>query len=189
MATPIPDNRAELSLADVLTATGGELLSGDRGAVVRGVTTDTRGDVKGKLFVALAGESFDGHEFVARAVRAGATAALVSRDFEVLGDVAVVRVADTLTALGDLAGFHRAMLHLPRLAWVRLVALCPGLAARGRKPPETHYLLIRLLSCQSRVRDCEISEIGKRVYVRQPNLSISIISSSLHNTRLGDHHL
>ncbi|MCA9595123.1 MAG: UDP-N-acetylmuramoyl-tripeptide--D-alanyl-D-alanine ligase [Myxococcales bacterium] len=107
MATPIPDNRAELSLADVLTATGGELLSGDRGAVVRGVTTDTRGDVKGKLFVALAGESFDGHEFVARAVRAGATAALVSRDFEVLGDVAVVRVADTLTALGDLAGFHR----------------------------------------------------------------------------------
>ena len=43
------------------------------------VTTDTRGLIRGDLFVALKGERFDGHDFVADALGAGAVAALVER--------------------------------------------------------------------------------------------------------------
>ena len=45
-----------------------------------GVTFDSRAVGKGDLFVALAGETHDGHDFVADALARGAAAAVVSRD-------------------------------------------------------------------------------------------------------------
>jgi UDP-N-acetylmuramoyl-tripeptide--D-alanyl-D-alanine ligase len=106
MATPIPENRVELTLAEIARATGGEVRAG-RETIVRGVTTDSRGDVRGKLFVALEGENFDGHAFVADAARGGADAVMVSRNVDVPTGVAVVRVGSTLPALGALARFQR----------------------------------------------------------------------------------
>ena len=47
------------------------------------VTTDSRSVGAGDLFVALAGERFDGHGFVAEAMRRGAAAALTSRRVEI----------------------------------------------------------------------------------------------------------
>ncbi len=41
-------------------------------AQVQGITTDSRAIVPGNLFVALKGERYDGHEFVARAKELGA---------------------------------------------------------------------------------------------------------------------
>jgi len=63
-----------------------------------GVTFDSRAVGKGDLFFALAGESTDGHGFVADALSRGAAAAVVSRD--VAGaEGRVVKVADTMKAL------------------------------------------------------------------------------------------
>lgn len=104
MATPIPGNDAPFSLKEAARATGGELF-GDADHV-QGVTTDSRGDLAGKLFVALEGERFDGHDFVKAAVRAGAAAVLVSREVDA-GAAAVLRVPSTLDALGALARLHR----------------------------------------------------------------------------------
>ncbi|HEX6832161.1 MAG TPA: UDP-N-acetylmuramoyl-tripeptide--D-alanyl-D-alanine ligase, partial [Rudaea sp.] len=73
---------------------------------VRGVFTDTRKARPGALFVALAGEQFDGHAFVAQAKAAGASAALVTRVQPV--EMTQVVVADTQIALGDLASAIRA---------------------------------------------------------------------------------
>lgn len=106
MATPIPENRVELELGEIARATSGEARRG-REQAVHGVTTDSRQDVSGKLFVALTGEHFDGHEFVADVARRGAAAVLVSRDVDVPSHVGVVRVRDTLAALGAVARFHR----------------------------------------------------------------------------------
>lgn len=105
MASSLPENRAEFSIAEIAAITSGVLKNAAFGAVT-GVTTDTRADVEGKLFVALSGERFDGHEFVVDAVKAGAAAVLVEREVPVLG-VPVIRVASTLTALGQLAHAHR----------------------------------------------------------------------------------
>ncbi|HEX4335882.1 MAG TPA: UDP-N-acetylmuramoyl-tripeptide--D-alanyl-D-alanine ligase [Polyangiaceae bacterium] len=108
MATPIPANTARFTLAEVVQATGGTCRSGTPELVVEGVTTDSRGDVRGKLFVALSGEHFDGHRFAADVAAAGARAVLVAkgRGADVAG-AAVVEVDDTLVALGSLARLHR----------------------------------------------------------------------------------
>src|SRR5882724_9848577 len=109
MATPIPANTARFTVAEVAQATAGKCVRGSAELVVQGVTTDSRADAGGKLFVALEGEHFDGHRFAADAVRAGATALLVQRGaaLDVGADAAVVEVDDTLVALGALARTHR----------------------------------------------------------------------------------
>jgi len=88
-----------LKLSDIASWTRGRLHGAD--AEMRGVFTDTRKPQAGALFVALAGENFDAHDFVAAARQAGAAAAVVSRPLEL--DMPQVVVADTLLALGDIA--------------------------------------------------------------------------------------
>jgi hypothetical protein len=60
---------ARLSLTEVLEATGGELRSLGRCTGFAGVTTDTRGIENGELFVAVKGETRDGHDFLEDAAR------------------------------------------------------------------------------------------------------------------------
>ncbi|MFI5238591.1 MAG: UDP-N-acetylmuramoyl-tripeptide--D-alanyl-D-alanine ligase [Gemmatimonadales bacterium] len=72
------------------------------------VSTDTRSIRAGDVFVALAGERFDAHDFVSVAIEAGARAVVISHPVEVPAhDAAVYLVDDTLLALGDLARFRR----------------------------------------------------------------------------------
>jgi len=74
------------------------------------VSTDTRTVGPGDLFVALAGERFDGHDFVAEAFARGAAGAVVHSEPRGLapGDESrLFRVEDTLVALGALARFRR----------------------------------------------------------------------------------
>ncbi|HET7620636.1 MAG TPA: UDP-N-acetylmuramoyl-tripeptide--D-alanyl-D-alanine ligase [Gemmatimonadaceae bacterium] len=77
-------------------------------APIAGISTDTRDIRPGDCFVALAGERFDAHDFLAGAVAQGASALVVSRpgDYAALG-VPVFRVGDTLMALGALARYRR----------------------------------------------------------------------------------
>jgi len=84
-----------------------------------GVSTDSRHIVTGELFVALRGENFDGHDFVAAAQARGAVAALVAADaaesLQALG-LPLLVVADTRLALGALAADWRARFALPLIA-------------------------------------------------------------------------
>ena len=70
-----------------------------------GITTDSRQIVPGMLFAALAGQTFDGHDYLQQAMDLGAVAALVDRD--VPADLPVLKVKDVLAALGILAGHWR----------------------------------------------------------------------------------
>lgn len=88
-----------LALSQIAAWTGGRLSGADRR--IDAVATDTRKLVAGSLFVALRGERYDGHEFVAAAAAAGALALLVER--EVASALPQVRVNDTGQALADLA--------------------------------------------------------------------------------------
>jgi UDP-N-acetylmuramoyl-tripeptide--D-alanyl-D-alanine ligase len=80
-------------------------LSGSPDAVVTGaVTLDSRSVSTGDLFVAVAGERVDGHDFLGAAAAAGAVAALCSRPD---GALPCVVVPDPVVALGRLAaGVH-----------------------------------------------------------------------------------
>jgi UDP-N-acetylmuramoyl-tripeptide--D-alanyl-D-alanine ligase len=90
--------------------TGGRLLRGSPDALFGGVSTDTRGDLAGRLFVALIGATHDAHAFLAQALAGGATGLLVSRPDAVPAGAgaSVIAVADTTRALGALAAGHRA---------------------------------------------------------------------------------
>ncbi|HEY1088660.1 MAG TPA: UDP-N-acetylmuramoyl-tripeptide--D-alanyl-D-alanine ligase [Archangium sp.] len=80
------------------------------------VCTDSRQLSKDCLFVALKGERFDAHDFLAQAVNDGAEG-LVVMEGRAAGleglDVAVYEVKDTLHALGRLARFHRDRFDIP----------------------------------------------------------------------------
>ena len=98
------------TIADVATAVDGRV-TGDAARTVSGVAVDSRSVRPGDLFVALSGDSVDGHAFVGRALDAGAGGALVSRDWASSagatapgGSEALIAVADTRQALLDLAG-------------------------------------------------------------------------------------
>ena len=73
-----------------------------------GVSTDTRALRAGDLFVALRGERFDGHAFLAQAKAAGAAAAMVDHAYGGEFPLPVAVVDDTRLALGALAHAWRA---------------------------------------------------------------------------------
>lgn len=99
------------TLAQVLLATGGRFLAGSTGAVFARVVTDSRAVEPGDLFVALIGENFDGHDFVAQALKQGAAGLVVSRPPAAPSRAAVILVADTQRALGDLAHYRRMQME------------------------------------------------------------------------------
>lgn len=80
------------------------------------VSTDTRTMPAGALFVALAGEHFDAHAFLAEAARAGAAGAVVRTGTAPVGGLALYEVPDTLRALGDLARYRRRSIPGPVIA-------------------------------------------------------------------------
>jgi UDP-N-acetylmuramoyl-tripeptide--D-alanyl-D-alanine ligase len=91
-----------------------------RGNLARGVATfgrvwtDTRTIEPGDLFVALVGERFDAHDFLAEAVAKGAAGLVVSRAKNTLGlGVPIFEVSDTLVALGALATYRRRTWNKP----------------------------------------------------------------------------
>jgi UDP-N-acetylmuramoyl-tripeptide--D-alanyl-D-alanine ligase len=104
LATPIPQNRARFTLGELAAATGGRLVELAADATVEGVSTDSRTLEAGQLFVAVRGESHDGHRFVEEARRRGAVA-LVAADAALSGARLEVD-GDTLTALGAIARAH-----------------------------------------------------------------------------------
>jgi UDP-N-acetylmuramoyl-tripeptide--D-alanyl-D-alanine ligase len=81
--------------------------------MVTGVSQDTRTLKPGDLYVAIRGEQFDGHAFVADAFAKGAAGALVDDGFE-SADHPVLQVPDTIAGLQDLArGYRRTWAGMP----------------------------------------------------------------------------
>lgn len=101
---------------EVIQATSAQALGRNRPTSFQAVETDTRTLTPGALFVALVGERFDAHQFVVDAVKAGAGALVVAKGRALPGlpdDFPRYEVQDTLTALGDLARWHRKRFRIP----------------------------------------------------------------------------
>ena len=105
---------ALMKLSEAARALPGRLVGPDVG--IRGVTTDSRRVAAGDLFVALVGERFDGHDYVAEAMRRGAAAALVSREVKDAAPCSQLVVDDTKAALGRLAAHWREKFSMPLVA-------------------------------------------------------------------------
>jgi UDP-N-acetylmuramoyl-tripeptide--D-alanyl-D-alanine ligase len=76
------------------------------------ISTDTRKISADSLFFALKGDKFDANTFAAQAIEAGAAYAVIDNPAYQLNEKYVV-VDDVLTALQDLARYHRRQLDIP----------------------------------------------------------------------------
>jgi len=110
---------------EIISATGG---TGPVGWSATGVSIDSRSVAAGDLFVALKGDNFDGHDFVADALKRGAAGALVSRKPEGLAaDAPLIVVPETLAALTELGRAGRARSR------ARVIAVTGSVGKTGTK--------------------------------------------------------
>ncbi|MBK9139756.1 MAG: UDP-N-acetylmuramoyl-tripeptide--D-alanyl-D-alanine ligase [Verrucomicrobia bacterium] len=107
-----------LTLHEIAASCGGRLVQGAPEQEVRRVVIDSRQVQPGDLFVAIAGERFDGHDFATEAVRRGAAALLGERGKwgGRAGAGALILVEDSRRALAEVAAYHRLRFRLPVVA-------------------------------------------------------------------------
>ncbi|HXC99423.1 MAG TPA: UDP-N-acetylmuramoyl-tripeptide--D-alanyl-D-alanine ligase [Verrucomicrobiae bacterium] len=101
----------------VAEACAGELRSGSPGLLVGQICSDSRQAQAGDLFFAIAGNHFDGHDYLAEAARKGAVA-VVAEHGRIPADLpcAVIAVDNPRKALGRLAERYRMDFTLPVIA-------------------------------------------------------------------------
>ena len=129
-----------LTAADVAASAGGDVVHGDRTAVIGRIVIDSRTLEAGDCFVALAGERFDGHDFVADVLARGAGAVVVSRDLPegpLPAGAVVIRVDDTTEALQDVA--HEVRLR----SGARVVAITGSAGKTTTKEVAAEFLSSR----------------------------------------------
>ena len=108
---------ASFKVSEIIKCTGGTLLQGSPQARVRGVSTSSFGVKKGELFIAIIGKKHDAHDFIPEAIKKKAAGVIVSRECAVRpSSIAVIKVADTTKALGDIARMHRQRFSIPVIA-------------------------------------------------------------------------
>ena len=84
-----------------------------KAVILSRVGTDSRSVNAGELFVALAGERFDAHDFLSDVAQAGASAVLISNPEKCPQNLPAICVADTRVGLGQLAKAWRALHNIP----------------------------------------------------------------------------
>ncbi len=95
-----------MDVRTIAEITGGHLMQNGASVELQGFSTDSRTLQPGELFIPLRGDNFDGHDYMNQAIQNGAAACLSE---EMIGGllVPVIKVNDTLKALGDLAAAMR----------------------------------------------------------------------------------
>lgn len=160
---------------DELEAAMGGRLFGSQPRPVYGIAIDSRTTKQGDLFFAIKGDQFDGHDFVTKAFRQGASLAVVSEDkLPALGRMAgpFLVVADVLEAMRKLGAAARARSEARIVAVTGSVGktstkelLAMGLASEGRvhasiKSFNNHWGVPLTLARMPRDAEYGIFEIG-----------------------------
>jgi len=107
-------------IAELLKATNGKLLIGNKDSIIKGISIDSRTVKPNEAFIAIKGANFDGHNYIDEAIAKGAKAVVVKSPGQAVtrspGRVSFIRVRDTTIALGDIAKFHRDKFKIPIIA-------------------------------------------------------------------------
>ena len=103
-----------LTVREILKATSGKFLAGEKDIKLKELSTDTRALTKGSLFVPLVGKRYDGHDYISKAFKNGASAVLTEKKIKNIPPAkAVIVVKDTLKALQQIALLHRKRFKIP----------------------------------------------------------------------------
>ncbi len=106
----------------IVSATGGELLTGNLTQMIKNVTIDSREQAELALFVPIIGEKTDGHKYVSGALNCGAKALFMQKESvyreEILAlakaaEASVIAVENTVNALQRFASWYRGQFNIP----------------------------------------------------------------------------
>lgn len=103
----------QMTVMDVVQATGGRLLCGEESLPLGHISIDSREVKAGDLFVPLIGEHSDAHRFLDQVLARGAGAVLTSEHDRMEDSHAWIRVEDTKKALQAVGAYYRNRLKLP----------------------------------------------------------------------------
>lgn len=121
-------------------AVGGQLVGGDASRTIAGFSIDSRTLAPGDVFFAIRGERFDGHVFVADAIRAGAAGVIVSSSSaapSATQGAAIILVDDTIGALQALGS------HVRRVSGTKVVAVTGSAGKSTTKEITAEFLSAR----------------------------------------------
>ena len=105
----------QITTSQMASAVNG-VLYGSGDVTVSSVSTDSRSIEAGQWFIPIAGDRFDGHDYLEKALDAGAAGCFCARLPEhIREDKVYILVEDTKKALGDLAGWYRGLFDLPMI--------------------------------------------------------------------------
>ena len=100
-------------LSQIAAWSGGRVVGGNPAVPVTNISSDSRALKPGDLFIAIRGEKFDGHDYLADAARLGAAGAIVEREIAGLpASFSLIVVADSVRGLQSLASAYRTTLRL-----------------------------------------------------------------------------
>jgi UDP-N-acetylmuramoyl-tripeptide--D-alanyl-D-alanine ligase len=197
-----------LDLDTICRQINGELM-GDNRVVVNGISTDSRLISPGSLFVALKGENFDGHDYVAQAFAKGAAAAVVERNEtwtpESLRGKGLIKVPDTLLGLQKIAACWRTNFAIPLIAITGsvgktttkdLIASCLGITYNTLKTQGNYNndiglpLTLLRLNEEHQAAVVEMAmrqrgEIGRLSRIAKPTVAVIINAEPVHLETLG----
>lgn len=180
-------------------------------SVIQGVTSDSRSLKPGNVFIALRGDTHDGHDFTSHAARAGASILIVERDDAAPIDahergVGVLKVADTRKALLRLGAACRKTLDTTRViavagsngktTTVRLLHSVLSTRLRGTASPKSYNndigVPLTLLSARSNDQYliCEVGtnapgEIAALARIVEPDIAVIVSLGREHLAGLG----
>ncbi|RLA02051.1 MAG: UDP-N-acetylmuramoylalanyl-D-glutamyl-2, 6-diaminopimelate--D-alanyl-D-alanine ligase, partial [Gammaproteobacteria bacterium] len=104
-----------MTIQQVAEVTGGVICEGylEQPITFTEVATDTRKSMKNSLFIALKGDNFNGNQFVDTAQSQGAVACLLDEDVQ--STLPIIKVDNTVKAMGQIASWVRKQLPLPTI--------------------------------------------------------------------------
>ena len=111
-----------LTVEDILTVTKGELIIGNEKLECENFSRDTRNIQKGDTYIAIKGENFDGNIFWKDAFKNGADCVIVqdiefsNEDLKEFDNKTIIKVADTMQALYEIASYKRKINNIPVVA-------------------------------------------------------------------------
>lgn len=102
-----------ITVKDIIRATGGELLFGDENTEIKDICINSREAKPGDLFVPIIGEKVDAHRFIENALEVCAATLTSEHNQNVLSDKPYIKVNNTVKALQDIGVYIRNRFDIP----------------------------------------------------------------------------
>ena len=102
-----------ITVKDIIRATGGELLCGDENTEIKDICINSREAKPGDLFVPIIGEKVDAHRFIENALEVCAATLTSEHNQNVLSDKPYIKVNNTVKALQDIGVYIRNRFDIP----------------------------------------------------------------------------